>query len=68
MTRSTVSRGARRLRVEDVDDRARLLAGRDLRQMHFAFYLAITASLDPPRREPQALRAEHKERKPKRTA
>jgi len=60
---------AKRIRKSsDSDVRARCLAGRDPRQMHFAFYLAMTASLDPPRREPQALRVEHRELKPKRTA
>lgn len=36
----------RRSRTEDVDERNRLFAGRDPRQMHFEFYLAMT-SLGP---------------------
>jgi hypothetical protein len=40
------SQKVRRSRTWDVDDLNRRLAGRDPRQTHFDFYLAMTALLD----------------------
>jgi len=45
----------------DRDDRARLLAGRDPRQIHFDFYLEMIASLDRRPCQRQALLREYEE-------
>lgn len=46
MKRQSRTDTGKQSRSTHVDDRARRLAGRDPRQTHFDFYLAMTALLD----------------------